>query len=242
MLLAGSVALLPGLISTAQADAGASCAATFAAPDVPLILTRTVTRSLPGGRQIVTSRRYRVLFFARDDGCRIEGEMLNVTVDAPPALHTLAELERTRPDTGLFPIQLDGQGRIISQRSADDRSATANAANLLSARVAQAPIAPADRTAASHFVGQVAQSGGESVWPQDLFRPAPGHRTEERQVPLPDGSMGAVSISSEARIDPQSGRMVSFERTVLTRIGETTRGSRETWTLQQSDDAANALD
>jgi hypothetical protein len=242
VLLAGAAALLPGLITLAHADVGTNCEAAFAAPDVPLILTRTVTRALPGGRQIVASRRYQVRFFAEGDGCRIEGEMVSASVEAPPALRVLAELERTRPDTGLFPIHLDGRGRIVSQRIGDDRSATSSAADLLSARVAQAPIAPTERAAASHFVGQVAQSGGESVWPQDLFRPAPGLRTEVRQMPLPDGNIGEVSITSDARTDPVSGRLVSFERTVLTRIGETTRGSRETWTLQPIGDTERIRD
>ncbi len=232
IFLAGAAALLPTLLASGQLGAVEPAAQTFAAPDTPLILTRTTIRALAGGRQIVVRRRYQVRIAPDGDGFRIDGQLVSAEVDAPAALRSLADLERNRQDDGLFPILLDDQGLIVSQRNAGDRSATSRAGALLISRISAQQITSSERATAGDFVSQVVRSGGESGWPRDLFSPQPGSRSEVRDVALPGGGVGELTITTEAQIDQASGRMESFSRTVLTRIEGGQRESRESWTLR----------
>ena len=110
VLPASHLAAMDGPEAVAPPDA-------FAPPSTPLILTRTLYRDLPGGGKIVVTRQYAVHFSADGDGYRLDGQLLDTAVQVPERLSALAEVERRRPDSGLFPAYLDRQGLIRSDAS-----------------------------------------------------------------------------------------------------------------------------
>jgi len=107
VLPASHVAAMDGPEAVAASDA-------FAPPSTPLILTRTLYRDLPGGGKIVVTRQYAVQFSTDGDGYRLDGQLLDTMVQVPERLSALAEVERKRPDSGLFPAYLDRNGLIRS--------------------------------------------------------------------------------------------------------------------------------
>ena len=68
-----------------------------------MVLSRTVTRELSGGQQLVVQRRYRVQFLPDGDGFTLTGAPIGVSVEVPPILARLGDMERQRSDLGPFP-------------------------------------------------------------------------------------------------------------------------------------------
>jgi hypothetical protein len=196
-----------------------------------LTLTRTVYRSLSDGKEIVVTRRYAIRFSPVADGFRLDGEFIGAEVDAPPALAGLAEIERRRVDTGLFPARLDSHGLIRSMGGAIDaetKQKTVDTAGLLLAKVPMSGEAKRERVA---LVTQLTNSSVPSAWPRFLFNPGSGERIDTRKVPLPDGSQGEVEVRVYAEGLMPGGMAHKVERVITTRLEGTTRVSREVWTL-----------
>lgn len=231
VFLASVVALTPAMAATALAEPGEAGQLAFMPPEATQVLTRTVNRSLPGGREIRVRRSYRISFVRIGDGYRVDGELIVAEVDAPQAVSGLAELERNRPDTGLFPIFLDTNGRIVAHAQPAPSLAVSQGAGLAIERIGNSGLSPTDQAEALSFVRQVAQQGGNVAWPSDLFNPFPGNRTETRRVPLPQGGEGEISISIDAQADPVQHYLRSIDRVVITRLGDSERLSRESWTM-----------
>lgn len=206
----------------------------FVPPRGPLLLTRELRKTLADGQEIVSRRRYAIRFVPQADGYRVEGELVGADVQAPPALADLAEVERTRSDDGLFPLLLDRGGMILEQRGADDPASTARTLAEARAFLARAELSEADRAAALAMVTRLQEqaraAGGN--WPADLFRPASGRREESRELPLPDGSAGRVTVSITAT-DMPGGMLDRLQRRVVTELDGTSRLSTETWTLAE---------
>ncbi len=204
----------------------------FAAPTGELVLTRVVRRALPDGKEIVTRRRYAVRFISDDAGFRVEGRLLGVEVEAPARLAALAQLERARSDEGLFPMRLDPRGMIAGASRSAGGEPRDSAGQLAAGMIAGSQLAGDDRRDAEHFVAQVQGNGAIGRWPDDLFRPAPGRRSDRQRMPLDAGREGAVTVTTEARASAGSGLLEMFERTVATEAGGQLRITRETWTLE----------
>lgn len=232
ILLAGAASLAPLLAPSAIAEAGESDRALFVPPETAQVLTRTLRRSLAGGLEILVRRSYRISFVRVGDGYRVDGELIAVEVDAPQRVRAIAEMERNRPDDGLFPFLLDARGLIVSDARPTDRAAARDGASVASAVIASSAMAQAERAEAIGFVNQVVQQGAASAWPRDLFNPAPGNRTEVRRIALPQGGEGEVSVSVAAQSDPAQRHLTAFDRVVVTRLDGTERSSRESWTMQ----------
>jgi hypothetical protein len=219
LLLVGAAAL----VANAEAPAPATG---FSPPlDRPMLLSRTLVRELADGKAIVATRRYRVAFHRSEAGWRIEGVLVASEIDAPPPLAALAAIERARPDDGLFPILLDGAGRIVTRPEAPhDRGAIEQA--LASAAAARADPA---------FLAQLkaaAAGGGMTRWPATLFLPGAEHHEESQEIPLPEGAPGVVRIELDRASPVGAATMARAERTVTTELGGTRRVARETWTLE----------
>jgi len=234
VFLAGAAALLPVAMSAALADTASLDEAThFAPPTTTMIMTRTLVRSLSGGKQIVVKRRYAIRFVAELQGYRVDGELIDTEVEAPPILAGLAEIERKRPDKGLFPARLDRSGMILqggigTVDPAVQRAAVAKA-NAMIGGTALPPDAKQER---SNLLGQIAAAPAGSAWPVFLFNPGHRERVESRRVPMPDGSEGVVEIRIRAEGLMPSGIAHMVERTITTRLAGTVRTSREIWTLE----------
>lgn len=233
LLLAGAAALLPVIAGQVSAQSTAVSSQPFAPPESPLVLTRTVWRTLSDGKQIVVRRRYEVQFSRDADGFRLDGRLLDAAVEAPPLLAALAELERKRGDEGMFPLLIDAAGRIresvgTQRESPAQRDDAREQAQRL---LAGTPQPPAQQQASGAFLTQVAGQGALAAWPVDLFNPASGERHERRRIALPDGQEGEVTVSVKS-VEPQRlGLPRSVERTVTTVLAGTSRTSREQWTL-----------
>lgn len=232
VLLAGVAALLPVLGTSALADAAAQVQLRFAPPSAPLILTRTLQRDLADGKQVVVTRRYTIRFTPDGDGFRVDGTLIDATVDAPPFLARLAEIERTRPDSGVFPAFLDGRGMIRSGTSAKlDPQTRQQAVTSAQKVIAESPAPTEARRETGALLGQVASGSSGAGWPVFLFNPGLSERVERRQVALPNGGQGEVEVRVHAEGLQPGGLPQRLERVVVTRLAGTERISREVWTI-----------
>lgn len=233
ILLAGVAALLPVVPGAAVPERpGDEAPARWSPPTGPLLLTRTVYRSLADGKQIIATRRYAIRFSPEGDGYRLDGEMVASEISAPPVLSKLADMERQRPDRGLFPARLDRQGMIrpgdpvprdpaLRERGMTEATAILN----------KAPLTPEGRRERMAVLGQAGNAPGNTVWPAFLFNPGPAERVETRKVPLPGGSEGQIEVRIRVGGLLPGGLPSMLERIVTTRLSGTERVSREVWTL-----------
>ncbi|HEU4650552.1 MAG TPA: hypothetical protein VFS49_03975 [Croceibacterium sp.] len=227
--LAGLAVTLP----LATILAGPARAAEFAAPTGPMLYTRRLERELADGTWLVVSRSFAVRFLPEGDGFRVVGEQVGVEVDAPEQLATLAQLERERVETALFPLQLDSTGAIRSVPRAAPSEQLDQAVREVTARIAQLNRPAADREALQAFVETVHRSAGELVTelPRDLFAPADVPREESRTLTLPGGEIGRVRVTFSAQRAADGGLMRTARREVVTEVSGDVRHTIESWTL-----------
>lgn len=227
--LAGVAALLPvAALSAAEQPAPG---ALFAPSPAPMLLTRTLRHVMHDGKAVVTRRSYRVQFVPAAGGFRLEGKLTDVSVEAPPMLAAFADLERKRPDDSVFPIQLDGNGLILSAPVLAQTAQQRQAAGTAKTEIARLNLAAADVSTAQGFIGQFQARTYRTNWPLDLFRPRAGTRFDDRTIALPDGMSGQVTTEMDASADPATGLLEAFQRKVTTTLEGTTRVVIEEWTL-----------
>ena len=203
----------------------------FTAPAGPVVLVREWRRALADGATIVSRRRYEVRFVADGDGYRVEGRQIGAEVDAPPRLATLARIEQTRVDDGMFPMRVDAQGMIVAVAAPAEEEARRDAGRLASTMLAHLPAGSEERREAELFLSRWLAQGRAGRWPTDLFHPAPGQRRDTREFPLGDGVSGSVEVLVDASCDGPGGMLARFERTVVTRAAGQQRATSEVWRL-----------
>lgn len=230
ILLAGITVLAPaGIVAAAPAASSA-----FKPPEGPVMISRTVVRSLFDGKEVRATRRYLVWFRREGSGWRLEGELRDVTVDVPPSLEQFAGLERNRTEPGFFPIRIDSAGKMKPRLDPPvGDGSRARAAALGEMMIAGALMSSGARNQANTMLTQVTMAGnGGTAWPEDLFNPARAETTEVRDIALPDGNRGLISIVLRAEGLVPGSLPARVERTVLTDLGGTKRTSREIWTFE----------
>jgi hypothetical protein len=232
ILLAGVAAMLPAAVLS-EPVANAEAQQNFSAPDQPVILTRTLRRAMPDGKELVTRRSYSVRFTRENGGYLVEGELVSSEVDAPPALRAIAELERNRPEKNLFPIRLDSLGRMLPSAPRAAAPGSAQGQSLVRSGLESSRLSAEEKAQAAAFVQTLLDQGGAMTsWPADLFNPKPGSRKETRQIAIPGGGSGQVTVSTNAHL-AENGRLLDrVDRVVVTELGETRRTVSESWTLQ----------
>lgn len=203
----------------------------FAPPPEPMLLTRKLRRPLSGNAEIVTWRSYEVRFRREDAGYRVEGELVDVLVEAPRGLEALATLERNRPDTGLFPMWLDSHGMLVAGNSPQVSDAVQEASVTVAQRLGALPLDLFAERQAQAFVSGLKKHGAHTPWPDDLFQPSPGRRQETRTIPLPNGVSGRVSVITDAEVLGNSGLLASLSRVVTSQLEDATQVTEELWTL-----------
>lgn len=89
------------------------------------------------------------------------------------------------------------------------------------------------RQEARSFISSIgnAASGLVSQLPRDLFYPATGQSVETQPVMLAGGLQGSFEVAIAASADPQTGLLRHSERRVTTRIGDSSRETREAWRI-----------
>lgn len=232
ILLAGAAAMLPTAVLS-EPVATAETRQDFSAPDQPVVLTRTLRRAMPDGRELILRRSYSVRFTRENGGYLVEGELVSSEVDAPPALRALAELERNRPEKNLFPIRLDSQGRMLPSAPKAAAQDTAQGRSLVRSGLDASRLSAEEKSQAMAFVQTLlAQGGAMTSWPADLFNPRPGARKETRQIAIPGGGSGQITVSTNAHLADNGRLLDRVDRVVVTELGESRRTVSESWTLQ----------
>ncbi len=235
ILLAGIATLLPVELGAQQPQATAQGMNNFSPPPNPLVLSRTVWRSLPDGKHIMVQRNYEVRFAAEGDGYIVDGALIDTVVEAPPPVAMLADLERSRADAGPFPLHLDRQGQII-KTSADvaDRTARTEATRTSALILNQLGRSTLPRVESLEALNRVlAAANGGAAWPVDLFNPTRNRHHEIRKVALPTGNQGEVDVSISVEASSPGNLPQQFERMVITRLGSSERVSREVWSFHK---------
>lgn len=234
-LLAGAAILLTALapVELAQADASRP-QARFAPPIEQLILSRTVIRELSDGKQIKVTRRYAVQFAPVESGFLLDGKLVDVSVDVPPLLGGLAEIERKREETGMFPVRIDSSGTIIGGQ--DDGQVDRRLRDEMTARatvvLAETGMPKENLQLGTRFVAQTMQAPPRSSWPVDLLRIQPGEHRQSRVVALASGGEGRIEVVTRVDSLLPCGLPRTIERTVITVLAGTRRVSREIWAFQ----------
>jgi hypothetical protein len=229
-LLALGVAL-PSLAVGLTVQAEAAPQSRFVAPRESLVLTRTVWRTLHDGQQIVVRRSYLLSFEQDSEGFTVTGQQLASEVSAPAALEAIARLERGRTDTAAFPLRLDAKGMIRPGDAPNGSPLRLDGENAARALIAGSTLSPADRREGETFLAALAAKGGAVPWPLDLFNPREASRTDRRELALPDGSIGTLTVRLSAETAVSGGVPAKVSREVVSELGGTRRVSREEWTF-----------
>lgn len=206
--------------------------ARFVPPANPLIVTRTVWRELGDGSQIVVRRSYLIAFTTSGEGFVVTGTQIGCEVQAPPAVAAIAKLERERIDTGAFPLRLSAEGMIRLGSAPAGGPLHQQGREAAGALLAGAALADKDQREGEAFLASVAGSGA-IPWPVDLFNPREAQRTDQRDVTLPDGTLGRLTIRFAADQRGANGLPGKFSREVASELGGTRRVSREEWSFAE---------
>lgn len=217
----------------ASRPARASAAPRFFPPPAPMLYSRRLERTMADGAVFTVSRSFTVRFVSTDAGYRVEGEQAEVTVEAPAKLEKFAALERERRELGLFPLTLDRQGHIYGARASIDTAELDAAVREALSRFERSSPHGAERAELDRFVTALHQSAAKLVTelPQDLFAPSAPVWSTTRDVALPDGETGVVTVRFTASADPLTGLMQHARREVMTAMAEDRRRTVETWRL-----------
>lgn len=224
----GALALLP--LGATQAIASPRKPVAF--PQGPILLRRKLVRSLRGGATIEVVRDWSCRFEKLGAGARLSGQQVGVSVQVPPPLRAMAAIEEQRDASGFLPLELDRTGLIVdwSQgQGVSARKAVRQAIEMFDDAFANT----SERETAADFVKSVGETAAEMVSqiPQDLIYPAPGTRIDTRPVELSEGVSGSYEVAVTVEVDPLSGLLRTFERTVTTTVGDTSRQSGEVWEI-----------
>ncbi len=197
------------------------------------LLSRLIERQLSDGNFISIARSWGVQFRASATGIEAIGNQLSVEVKAPDQLAELARLEEQRVSS-LLPIAMNSRGMIYSAGDAETDEDLAKAVVLAKQIMAQAGASDAKQDQARQFMSQLqgaAQPVLESL-PPDLFFPS-GKKVEKTEaVPLPDGTYGQFRLEYLGTPQADTSLLDTAQRIITTTIGQSSRISRETWSLK----------
>ena len=224
----GALALLP--MGTTQVIASPRKPVAF--PQYPIRLRRKLVRSLRGGAAIEVVRDWSCRFERLGAGARLSGQQVGVSVQVPPPLKAMAAIEEQRDASGFLPLELDRTGLIVDWSQGQGvgaRQAVRQAIEMFDDAFANA----SERQTAADFVTNIGKTAAEMVSqiPQDLIYPVPGTRIDTRPVELSEGLSGSYEVAVTVEVDPLSGLLRTFERTVTTTVGDTSRQSGEVWEI-----------
>ena len=234
VLIAAAVApIFATRLSLAQDIAGGL----IAPPAGTMQYTRTIARDLRDGQEIRCTRIFDVEFRRFDHGYMLHGAQRSARVEAPAPLAGLARLEEQRDESGLFPLALDALGRLLSHASDLQRmDEVSEALELAVAAIADQPSDRIDGQQRAILLGALhnASQGMTAHMPVDLFAPDTGQRHLTRAIPLPGGEEGVVETVFAGLRNLDTGLLDEATRTIVTRIGEDSRRTVETWALSGS--------
>ena len=220
-----------GLSALALPVGGSAKASAVAFPEGRFRLRRVLERGLGGGGAIIVTRDWGCRFTKLASGAQLDAQQIGGDVKAPPVLAALADIERKREVSGLFPMRLDRSGTIVDW--ADGSTSIANAVAQASRVIDRKALEQAAETDAKRYLAEIGKTAASLVSqvPRDLFFPEAGKRSESRKLALPGGGSGSYEVTISARARVSSGLLIESERRIVTRIGDSARVSRETWSI-----------
>lgn len=232
LLAAAATAMAWPFLAALPARAAAA-GPNFAPPASPMLYTRSLVRELPGEASFVVERRFSIRFVPTGNGFQVSGEQVGVDVTAPAALARFVKIEKERREVGLFPIELDVQGRIFGSNKQRDEDMLDIVVQEVSAQLAQFDFSDGERTELAAYVRAVHQtaSGLVTELPADLFAPADNNRSLSRELALPGGGSGLIQSRFHASTDPDTGLMREALREVVSDLGGDRRRITESWKL-----------
>lgn len=228
---AGGVGAMLGPLRAAQT-------APLRLPETAMRLSRVLERGLGDATVITVRRSWDVQFERQGRGIIVTGRQVAASVDAPPHLARLAQLEQQRDASAMFPIMLSDDGAIISPglepgTELPDTDAVAEALRAAEALIARQPVPADERDRFRFYLAQVHQSGTSllDTLPDDLFFPVslPAVRSEE--VALPDGLTGRFTLRYRSEPQADAPWLARAERKIDTEVAGLIRSASESWML-----------
>lgn len=206
-------------------------------PQGAMILSRRLERPLMDGQKIVVTRKWLVQFADHPQGISITGHQIDAQVDAPRQLAPLVELELNRSTDGMFPILLTPVGQIAATGSSESAEDVAAAVRTAESMIARQVNSPSQRVIASRALSQLQMAGGSLFdnMPPDLFFPRGQAVQNIQPVSLPDGLTGQFELNYDARPISAGTWLKQARRTVVTRLGDSSRSALEEWSLQPAE-------
>ncbi len=204
----------------------------IAFPARPVLLSRELERDLGQHESVLVVRTWDCSFAQIGAGAAIAAKQVASRVTAPPALAALAEIERDRKVSGLFPMQLDRAGLIVGWPDEGKSGIEPAVAHALE-RLEALDLSHAEDADARRYFAEIGKTAAALVSqvPRDLFFPAEGRSSDKRAMTLPDGTSGSYEVTIEARAKPSSGLLDYSEKRIVTRIGGSERTARERWSI-----------
>lgn len=202
-------------------------------PQGVMRLTRRIERDLGDGAKIVVERCWDLQFAGQGMGAIISGKQSMVSVDAPPALAGLADIERSRSTDAMFPILLSQSGAIVAAGVSILEQDVAEALREAERMIGQSGVAGEARGEMMGSLALLHRNAGRILdrLPPDLFFPiSPPLRTVQ-PVALANGLQGEFEVAYEAERSAGSGWLARAQRSVVTRIGSSERRSLELWSM-----------
>ncbi len=204
-----------------------------AIPDVPMRLSHRLERSLRDGASLSVSRNWQVDFADQGRGISITGVQLDALVEAPDALAALAQIEQNRSTSGMWPIDLSPDGKIMVARNGlreDDMRAAVEEAEQF---IADSPLPTSEQEARLQHLRAMQRTNSTLLdqLPNDLFFPEGTPQLTRRAMGLPGGLTGEFEVAYEAKCGPGTAWLESAIRHVTTRIGDNEQRASERWTL-----------
>ena len=229
---AAAAMLLPAL--SAVPLRGLAQGPRFAPPAGPMLYTRRLERWLAHGASFIVSRGFEMRLQREAVGYLVDGRQVEVEVEAPEALAAFVRIEREREERGMFPLLLDEGGTIAAGAAAPVATRLDDAVREALAVLEARSHARAERAQLVRFVNAFHQSAGKLVTelPRDLFAPAQSPRSERREIALPGGDSGEVTMTFSAMRDPATGLMRQAQREIVTALDGDRRRTLESWRLQ----------
>jgi len=197
------------------------------------ILSRLIERQLSDGNFISVARSWGVQFRAKIGGYEAVGNQLSVDVKAPEKLAELVRLEEHRV-SNLLPIEMTSRGMIHSAGTASSGDDLAQAVGLAKEILAEAGASETKQSQAKQFLNQL-QSAAHPLLdnlPPDLFFPSDEKVEKTDTVQLPDGTYGRFHLEYWGKTQDGSSLLHTAQRIITTTIGQSSRISREVWTLK----------
>jgi hypothetical protein len=228
--IALGASLLP-LLASQRTSAAVPASIPIQPPTGSMLYRRRLERNMLGGWKFIVTREFRVRFEPVASGYVLNGMQLSAHVDAPERLARFAAVEEQRVESGMFPLFLDPAGQIIEGNGEISGDAIERAMQEVRERFPEGPGKQEDEALA--FIEALHSTGTRltAELPRDLFAPVEEVRSDRRELALPWGDSGEVSTRFVAERDPLTLLMRHASREVVTRMGDDTRRSIESWDL-----------